>query len=336
MKKLVLSITLALAATISAWAQAPQKFNYQGIARDNNGAPLANQNLGIRITIHDGSPTGTAVYTETEPTITTNSYGLYNLTIGGVNPITGVNWATGNKYIQVEMDPAGGNSYVSVATPQLLSVPYAMYAAAAPASPITGTSGGVFYGTGNGTPAQFTPAGTAGQVLTSNGAGAPTWQTPAAGGTTTITKTFYKGLTTTTSMDGLSDYPAGETNLLGFTNSTNGIYYSSNYWAAYDGLSPLPQEAVLMMPKCTVTRIRITLGANSTTFDNSNFYVINATAGTSAGFGAIGAFAAAGQYDATGTLTFNDGDELAIENIGDSNNGAIYVERIEVEYTPLP
>lgn len=123
-------VVVALLATTQIFAQSPQKFNYQGVARNNSGQPLASQALGLRISIHDATPTGTVVYQETQST-TTNQFGLYALSIGGGTVVSGtmagINWAQGDKFIQIEMDPAGGTSYTDLGTTQLLSVPYAQH-----------------------------------------------------------------------------------------------------------------------------------------------------------------------------------------------------------------
>jgi hypothetical protein len=128
-KTLLLLFVCAIANIVSA--QSPKMFNYQGVARAANGNPLANQALGIRLSVITGSPTGTVQYTETH-TVTTNAYGLYNVAVGGgtavTNTMDSVMWDAGNKYIKVEIDPAGGTNYTVLGTNQLLSVPYAMYA----------------------------------------------------------------------------------------------------------------------------------------------------------------------------------------------------------------
>ncbi|MBS1624630.1 MAG: tail fiber domain-containing protein [Bacteroidetes bacterium] len=138
MKKYINTIIIALAMLWSGiiYAQVPQLLNYQGIARNGSGQPLANQALGLRITIQDGTPT--ALYTETQ-TVTTNAYGLYTLQIGAGTPVTGsmtaINWLSGDRYALVEMDPAGGTSYVAVGSPtKLVSVPYAQGANAVQAT----------------------------------------------------------------------------------------------------------------------------------------------------------------------------------------------------------
>jgi hypothetical protein len=116
MKKIILSLSL-LAGFITATAQVPMKFNYQGVARNSTGQPIAAQSLGLRLSIIDLTPDGAVVYQETQA-VTTNAYGLYNLAIGNGTIVTGdmnsVNWATGDKYIKVEMDPDGGTAYTII------------------------------------------------------------------------------------------------------------------------------------------------------------------------------------------------------------------------------
>jgi len=126
----LLNIIIAALLTSNIFGQAPQKFNYQGVARSTSGAPLANQNISLRVTILDGTP-GTAVYSESFLT-KTNAFGLYVVNIGAGNVISGVfaniNWSTGNKFSKVEIDPAGGSAFVELGTTPLLSVPFALEA----------------------------------------------------------------------------------------------------------------------------------------------------------------------------------------------------------------
>jgi microcystin-dependent protein len=143
--QLINAIALLLAICSFQWstAQAPQKINYQAVARNAAGAVLANQSITARFTIHDGSSSGQIVYQETE-NVVTNQFGLFTTAIGGGTVIQGnfaaVNWGNGNKYLQVEIDPAGGTNYTDMGAWQLLSVPYALYAANAPAG-ATGSTG---------------------------------------------------------------------------------------------------------------------------------------------------------------------------------------------------
>ncbi len=129
MKKLYIALSLFLASF--AYSQVPQAFSYQTIAFNSTGAPIANGNVNLRISILDNSATGTVLYTETH-TKTTNSKGLVNLNIGQGTATTGnfggINWGTNSKFIKVEMDPAGGSNYTNVGVNQLMSVPYALVA----------------------------------------------------------------------------------------------------------------------------------------------------------------------------------------------------------------
>ena len=117
--------------TFSLQAQVPQKFNYQGIARDTKGNPMAQQRMTLKLTVLPTSDATAGEYEEIQ-SVTTNEFGLYNLQIGNGTPVKGemkaVKWETGNKYIKVAIDPKGGYDFVDAGTTQLLSVPYAIYA----------------------------------------------------------------------------------------------------------------------------------------------------------------------------------------------------------------
>ena len=127
MKK-ILFLLSALLATTFTWAQTPQMLNYQGVVRNASGDPVANQSIGLRLTIQDDA--STALYQETQ-TATTNAFGLYTVRIGSGTVVTGsmtaIDWLAGNRNLKVEMDVTGGTTYTDVGTPtQLISVPYAL------------------------------------------------------------------------------------------------------------------------------------------------------------------------------------------------------------------
>ena len=105
-------------------AQAPALIPYQAVARDASGQALNNATINARFTIHDGAATGVAVWQELQ-TVTTTALGLFTAQLGSSVPLTGVNWANGNKFMQVEIDL--GQGFVDIGTQQLLSVPYALY-----------------------------------------------------------------------------------------------------------------------------------------------------------------------------------------------------------------
>ncbi|MFN3587966.1 MAG: C1q-like domain-containing protein [Spirosomataceae bacterium] len=123
---------LALFATKS-WAQSdsPEKISFQAVVRDASNALVTNQAVGMRISILQGSASGSAVYSETQ-TPTSNANGLVTIEIGGGNVVSGsigtINWVNGPYFIRTEVDPTGGTNYTITGTSQLLSVPYALYA----------------------------------------------------------------------------------------------------------------------------------------------------------------------------------------------------------------
>ncbi|MBN1159272.1 MAG: hypothetical protein JXA61_07810 [Bacteroidales bacterium] len=130
MRRILLLIAcLAFAAVIAA--QAPESFKYQAVVRNAAGSILADQNVNFRISILQGSASGTVSYSETHAT-TTNAFGLVNLEIGNGTVESGsfasIDWGGDEYFVKVEIDPAGGTTYTHMGTSQLLSVPYALHA----------------------------------------------------------------------------------------------------------------------------------------------------------------------------------------------------------------
>ena len=136
MKKTVLLIAIVF-CSIGLFAQAPQGMNYQGVARDINGNIIPNAPIIVDYLIHTDSATGTIEYWETRQD-TTNAFGLFVNQIGigayNIGPFSVINWGTGAKYLQVKVFA------VDMGTAQLLSVPYALYAANGGSGP-TGPTG---------------------------------------------------------------------------------------------------------------------------------------------------------------------------------------------------
>lgn len=197
MKSIFTTLLLCFTSIVITLAQAPAAINYQGVARNPSGNAITFKNISLRLTIHDGTATGLTVYSETRA-LSTNGFGLFTVAIGstGATAVVGnmntVNWGSGNKYLQVEIDPDGGSTFTNMGTSQLLSVPYALFAASAPPG---GNAGGDLTGTfpnptiGNGKitggkiaagtitadklapgviPANFSPTGAAGGDLGGN------------------------------------------------------------------------------------------------------------------------------------------------------------------------
>ena len=133
MKKITFCL-FAFLITTQLQAQAPQKMSYQAVIRNTSGQLISNSTVGVQISVLQGSASGIAVYIERH-TSPTNANGLTSLEIGNGTVIAGsfaaIDWANGPYYLKTETDPNGGTTYSIEGTNQLLSVPYALYAATA-------------------------------------------------------------------------------------------------------------------------------------------------------------------------------------------------------------
>lgn len=133
--------TLLLVVTLVA--QSPNAFNYQAVVRDANGDVIANTNVGVRISILQGSENGTPVYVESFTPLTSD-FGLISLEIGNGSPVDGdfenINWGDGPYFINTGVDPAGGSNYTDLGAAPLVSVPYALHASTANAATHADTS----------------------------------------------------------------------------------------------------------------------------------------------------------------------------------------------------
>jgi hypothetical protein len=126
MKKLI-QFTIIFLWAVSLFAQTPEKFSYQSVIRNANEELLTNTQIGIRISILQGSDTGSAVYIE-DHTIMTNANGLVSFEIGGGSGFDEIDWANGPYFMKTEVDPAGGSNYTITGVSQLLFVPFALHA----------------------------------------------------------------------------------------------------------------------------------------------------------------------------------------------------------------
>ena len=149
MKKITLLSTLCLLLlTLVVNAQTPPNaFNYSAVARNAAGQPIATTTIGIQITILKTSPAGVSQYSENH-FINTDAYGLFNLVIGAGAVQSGsmatIDWSNDNYYLKVGMDAAGGTTFLTMGTTQLLSVPYALHAKTAESLVGGGSGGGGF------------------------------------------------------------------------------------------------------------------------------------------------------------------------------------------------
>ncbi len=148
MKKQTILLAVIITCQLSivnSFAQSPQGFNYQAVARTSSGVAITNQSIGLQIRLLQGSATGTVVYTETH-TSTSNNIGLLNVVVGTgitIDNFNLIDWANGPYFIEISMDVTGGATYVLMGAQQLMSVPYALYAANGGTTGATGATGGI-------------------------------------------------------------------------------------------------------------------------------------------------------------------------------------------------
>ena len=113
--------------------QSQDAFRYQAVARDTSGAPIANQLIGLQISIILETEYSAPSYIETHQ-VESNNYGVFNLDIGNGIPIEGdfstLDWSQ-KGFIKIEIDITGGANYDLVSLSELLSVPKALYAESA-------------------------------------------------------------------------------------------------------------------------------------------------------------------------------------------------------------
>lgn len=231
--KLIVILTHLLIGTL-AFAQAPEKMSYQAVIRNTANALVTNQPVGMKISILQGSATGTAVYAETQ-TPTSNTNGLVSLEIGGGSVVTGtfagINWGNGPYFIKTETDPTGGSSYTITGTSQLVSSPYALYAKTSGSS-TPGPQGPA------GTNGQGVPTGgTANQVLAKvDGTNYNTaWVTPASGSASIFPSIELRvAKTAAQSLAGndptVAQTTTGEAVVYSATNHANAVLTGGNTW----------------------------------------------------------------------------------------------------------
>ncbi|WP_439557595.1 tail fiber domain-containing protein [Dyadobacter sp.] len=127
----LIRLVLLFFITISAYAQVPQQFSFQGVARDEAGKIISNRNISLRISVRPTTALGSPVFQETHAT-QTSANGIFNISVGAglvqSGQISGIKWDSDKFFLQVELDPDGGSNYVNLGATQLLSVPYALHA----------------------------------------------------------------------------------------------------------------------------------------------------------------------------------------------------------------
>lgn len=127
----VIIIIILRSTSFAQFGTASQKMSYQAVVRNSSNLLVQNSPVGVKISLLEGSISGSAVYVETH-SAQTNENGLLNLQIGGGSVVSGtyqngIYW--GQPYfLKTEIDPAGGVNYTITSTSELLSVPVSNFA----------------------------------------------------------------------------------------------------------------------------------------------------------------------------------------------------------------
>ena len=120
----------------------PETFNYQAVARNDDGSPIANEQIVVEVTIiegtdcDDGGSCNTAWQELHYPT--TNEFGLFSIDIGeGQNTFAGsesefsnINWndfSSGNYFLKLRVDFGSsnyGNGMIDMGVVEFQAVPY--------------------------------------------------------------------------------------------------------------------------------------------------------------------------------------------------------------------
>lgn len=107
----------------------PEGINYQAVARDTAGKPMAEvTDLAVRFSIFPDATSNDTIFSEVHSPVSTNIYGLFTRVIGSIDSIRFKNilWGSGDKYLEVKIAKTG-QDYSAMGRMRLVSVPYALY-----------------------------------------------------------------------------------------------------------------------------------------------------------------------------------------------------------------
>ena len=134
-------------------SRAQNGINFQGVARDNKNLLIASQIISVKLSVLQGNTESFIEYSETRK-VMTNPQGLFTVVIGDNDALSTfgnfntINWKLVPKSLKIEIDPAGGDNFITMGTTQFQYVPYAKYASSVDAENIIGTIPIVSGGTG--------------------------------------------------------------------------------------------------------------------------------------------------------------------------------------------
>ena len=120
-------------------SQVPQGFNYQAIARDGSGNPIANATIRVMLSILTdtsgfyASGGGTYLWEEEQTGVKTNAFGLFTVVLGNTSAakiqgsassFSSIDWAKTPLFIGTKI--ANPTDYKNLGTAKLWSVPYSL------------------------------------------------------------------------------------------------------------------------------------------------------------------------------------------------------------------
>ena len=127
MKKLNLALTIILFSMLSGMAQElPRGFNFQAVARNDDGSPKANTSVQVVFGIFPDETSIIPLYKEIHM-VSTDQFGVFSATVGGGSPQTG-NFSTlhfQDYDCELAVWQIDGGTEVEITRTRLLSVPYA-------------------------------------------------------------------------------------------------------------------------------------------------------------------------------------------------------------------
>ena len=135
MKKVALSLIFAVFGIHHIiYSQIPQGFNYQAVANDGSGNPIASTSLPVTITIQSDSLGSIIYWDELHPAVVTNEFGVFTLIVGkglrqpasSVLNFSDINWSTSKMFIRIQV--LYNSTLIDMGTSRLWSVPYSIAA----------------------------------------------------------------------------------------------------------------------------------------------------------------------------------------------------------------
>ncbi|MCR6720995.1 MAG: hypothetical protein NVV59_12075 [Chitinophagaceae bacterium] len=119
------------------FSEVPYKVNYQGVARNAQGQPIASQPIKVRASLIAETETGTQQkFYSAVHSVTTNPVGLFSFQLDG-NTFSNVTGSMTNSawtnhefsiFLQIELDVNNSGTYTDMGMQQIVSVPFAWIA----------------------------------------------------------------------------------------------------------------------------------------------------------------------------------------------------------------